>query len=602
MISLLILAPEKDYELELSDHITSLVTTLKELLIQPSSLITTKHALHSLFFAIWSMIWTPTENNPWPDPTIRCLAFLSIKTGGGFHEPVNVTPIIAKFERVLRLTMLQEIHKSMDQYAQCLKLQVWFTEKRQSTFNSLRSLQHQGSSIAYRAVGTPRIWWTDRETFLEMLYCGTHITFDDICKTFVQLEDEAIKLWEKEVLMGLQLHIAYTNLADDLANKDIHYSLFSDPQNKCFSDKKLLLQKILDTAHLETQFLLNRQGSKIWNLHALREWMQSYAKFEALLLIRMEMLSGGPSRGTELTALNYVNTGLRPQRNLLAFGNYIGMLRQYTKTQALSGKDKFLPHAFDAITSDLIVQDLALARPFAIFAAKLIYPNQVEKIRLYQERLLVNNGQEFTSIVLSNEMVRWTMPTTKYKLTLNPWRHICIGFKRKLCPAATKLVEEEDDEYDTIQALQSGHTRNTENRLYGLSPDVYAGAAEDIIPYFLEASTDWQIKTHTVPGGLALPYWKATHKHFDGLVAENKILPQKLLKRTTTNASSSSTNILQQILHSQTLLMEKIAQFQLEQVKLTEKISKVEAKLDSLLEIESPHSVPLFSVLKYIHC
>lgn len=62
---------------------------------------------------------------------------------------------------------------------------------------------------------------------------------------------------------------------------------------------------------------------------------------------------------------------------------------------------------------------------------------------------------------------------------------------------------------DDVDALQAGHTRATENRIYGLSPQSLAGAAEDILPLFLEASTKWQKCCKAMPGGSGLPYRQA---------------------------------------------------------------------------------------------
>jgi hypothetical protein len=67
----------------------------------------------------------------------------------------------------------------------------------------------------------------------------------------------------------------------------------------------------------------------------------------------------------------------------------------------------------------------------------------------------------------------------------------------------------EEDENDSVQAQQSGHSRRTENRVYGLSPDAMAGAPEDLLPLFLDASTDWQVACKVVPGGLGLTYSQA---------------------------------------------------------------------------------------------
>ncbi len=77
-----------------------------------------------------------------------------------------------------------------------------------------------------------------------------------------------------------------------------------------------------------------------------------------------------------------------------------------------------------------------------------------------------------------------------------------------------ELTVEDDETEDSIQALQSGHSRHTENRLYGITAESLAGAAEDVLPMFLDASTDWQVACCIVPGGHMLPYSEAASNTF----------------------------------------------------------------------------------------
>jgi hypothetical protein len=76
----------------------------------------------------------------------------------------------------------------------------------------------------------------------------------------------------------------------------------------------------------------------------------------------------------------------------------------YHKSGGLTGHDKLIPHALDGLTSDLVIQDLVLARPFACLAAKMCFPDQPQVHQLYQDRLFVNNGKEFQTSDLTGAM------------------------------------------------------------------------------------------------------------------------------------------------------------------------------------------------------
>lgn len=116
----------------------------------------------------------------------------------------------------------------------------------------------------------------------------------------------------------------------------------------------------------------------------------------------------------------------------------------------------------------------------------------------------------------------------------------------------------EEDEQDTIEALQSGHSRSTENRIYGLSMDALSGASEDILPFFLDSSTDWHKVCKVVPGGLAIPYQQAQSKHFEAL----KLSKAFTLGNTPSFSSSSNNNSSHPILDTDALVHQVIAKME----------------------------------------
>ncbi|KAG6809556.1 hypothetical protein H0H87_011726, partial [Tephrocybe sp. NHM501043] len=123
-------------------------------------------------------------------------------------------------------------------------------------------------------------------------------------------------------------------------------------------------------------------------------------------------------------------------------------------------------------------------------------------------------------------MQRITEPTIGAKLGLAAWRQVSIAFKRKLCTKLEHMME--TDSRDTIEAQQASHSRQTENRIYGLSADALSGVAEDVLPLYLDASTEWQLEAKAVPGGLGLPYEACRSVHFEGLVNKGIIVHPKM--------------------------------------------------------------------------
>jgi hypothetical protein len=243
-----------------------------------------------------------------------------------------------------------------------------------------------------------------------------------------------------------------------------------------------------------------------WNKIELRNWLFQYSQFEEIQISRAEMTGGGPGHLAELAAMNRSNTQTRHKRNFCILWPYVSVLRMYVKTGNISGQDKLIPHALDGLSSDLLIQDQVLARPFAIMAVKMCFPDRPDIHQLYEERLFVNNCKEYVSRDITNCMVRFTSPVVGVGLGINDWRHISKAFKQKLCN-------------------QAGRTRSTGNRVYAVSHDTLAGIAEDVLPLFLESSTDWQKILGVVPGGLGLVYKAAKGIHYAQLIGNGIIAP-----------------------------------------------------------------------------
>jgi hypothetical protein len=279
---------------------------------------------------------------------------------------------------------------------------------------------------------------------------------------------------------------------------------------------------IVEHPVLYKRFFSDDDGIPTWNVMALQKWLFNYAKFHSIQLASIEMKAGSPGHGTELCCLEYQNTHTRPQRGLYIMGTHLAVVCQYHKSGSITGKDKVIPHSLDAVTSDLVIQDLSIARPFAELAAYICYPHNQDIQSYFNSYLFVNNRNLFTTTDITNVLKTYTLPVYDVGLGVNDWRHISAAFRRKICPGLENIIED-DSNQETVQALQSGHTRQTENRICGISTEALAGSADEVLPMFLDASTDWQVACKVVPGGHLLPYSEARMELFDQLSSNQAI-------------------------------------------------------------------------------
>ena len=271
-----------------------------------------------------------------------------------------------------------------------------------------------------------------------------------------------------------------------------------------------LVTAIINDQELSKQFLCDHigpDGGVLWNVLRLRRWLTAYTEFSGILMARVEMTAGSPARGTEVACLEYRNTPARQGRGLYVMGKYLATLCRYHKSQNITMQDKLIPHALDGLCSDLIVQDLAIARPFAELASYLCFPNKPEMQACYRTFLFVKKGELFDTTKLSAYLKHYTEHGLGYGAGVNGWRHINIAFRRQLCPRIFKMME--NNENEMIAAQQAGHSVHTERRLYGLSDESMLVESHIHLQHFLDASTDWQNLCRVVPGGQGLPYNKA---------------------------------------------------------------------------------------------
>ncbi|KAJ3506846.1 hypothetical protein NLJ89_g6640 [Agrocybe chaxingu] len=480
-------------------------------------------AVFTLLANLWQRPWVPTQERRISDPTVIYVALSTLQPSGQFQEPKNVTNIIARIEYCMRLTFLKLIHEAPTLEYGIYSNQPWFIEKVESPFNSLRTLQHLATSIAYQTQSLPRVWWDDRKAYASMIYKGDRIQFDQIRSMLSALEEDMADLWEHHILLSTGVKVSYVDLHDDLSNREAGYSFIHDPRNDLFQDRRRLVKAVLSDPDQRVRFI-NSTTSQ-WNVHELRQWLSHYARFHLLLLLKSNLTGGSPGRITELTAMQLCNLVTYPLRNLVVFGRHVALLCTYMKTSANSGYDKLIPHSLDAFTSDLLVQDLAIARPFAEFAIRKCHPDSPEIHALFKNHIFINHTRLFTTDDVTTELKRSCIPHLGIEIGVNGWRHISTAFRRVLCPRFTHLLDD-DPENESIDALQSGHTRQTENRIYGVSQDALAGASEDVLPLFLDASTDWQLQCSVVPGGLRLSYNEARMSRFEDLVGAGVISPR----------------------------------------------------------------------------
>lgn len=334
----------------------------------------TVDTLHAIFLALWMEVWPADMESHFSDPTICFLAIFTLKKDGHFQHPKKVTGILAKLCRAIRLTVLAEVHARFQSKRATSLLEAFHSvawavqEGNTSTFHKLMFYQHYASAISMQTISLPKIVWPfkDEGRFDTMLFEGQLASLKQFLEIIVDLELEAIDLWENKILRGAVLYAPHHVLADNLRNNTQGYSMFREAVNGFINMRHELGTYLLQLTGDKGSFTQEIPGTRQRSLKIpeVRIWLQDLARLEGILQLLVEMKSGSPIRLAELCATLSHNTEYR-LRNLMAFGKRIMLIRQYTKTTSNRQMDSLIPSLLAALDADLWIQVQTFARPVA---------------------------------------------------------------------------------------------------------------------------------------------------------------------------------------------------------------------------------------------
>lgn len=380
-----------------------------------------------------------------------------------------------------------------------LNLRQHFTVGTDSTFHSIRSLQHRASSLVMSTQSEPNMKWKQNSKKTTLIYKGGEVSLEKLQQSQGALEDKTVATLT-HLLFDHPFHIDLTALKDDMGNTTPGYSLFTDRANAhILGHVDTLAQHILDTPSLRDRFVILTNGRLIWNPIALADWLRNYAYLDLLCLVQVEMNCGAPGRTTELTGMPRVNTGGGMVRALRIIDDHVALMRTYHKMRAAHGHDRLIPHSLNASLGAVMIYKEAICRPFAQLCASILYPGNQAVKNLFQTFLFVNYDRPFTGDDLSYEMKSWTGKHIGVPLGVRDWRQVSTPLRREHAGLEEMWLEEE---LDTVDSAQAGHSHRVDFLRYGVTDRASTGLAEDYIGPFFATSVKWHHVLRLVPGKL----------------------------------------------------------------------------------------------------
>lgn len=454
--------------------------------------------IHALCQTLWTQAWDKFPD-PLADPTNRFCVWSSLRNDNGHAFVATLTTTFAALKFCIRISMVYETRVKGAPIDRINSLKPWYTDMATaSTFTTLCNYSRIAASVER---STPKdtfdFTWTEKEGATEFSFKGNKAKASDVRLMAAKLDAEVVSQWEEKVLLSLPLHVKTERLTEDVGDGTPGYCFIDDPRNN-LPPPTALYDAILTDAELRSRFFVEVNGSYTWNHAAAAEWLADYAELNRLLLLRCEILAGGARRGTELVNMIYRSSSVQSRRNLSVLDPHVMLLATYSKTSSITGRDRFIPHSLDAITGDILLQSLILARPLAALLAGVLHPSDKEVQGLYTYSLFVNNARPFATDDITKSLKALSLSCLGFEAGVRIFRQLFIFLRRMWCPNASRILDSGFD--DMISAEQAGHTVTLESAHYGLSQDSLTGLNEDTLPLMLAASVSWQKAMEVVPG------------------------------------------------------------------------------------------------------
>ncbi|KAL1749633.1 hypothetical protein FB107DRAFT_225164 [Schizophyllum commune] len=520
------------------------------------------HFIHNVLTALWLQDWRGAAPvNAMCDPTMAYVGVQAVRKNGEFMDAHGLTGVCARLFYCIRVCVLWEVHNrtggAVDPGAVTAAAQVhaaapllqFVQEDNLSTFAALKSASHYANAIVYTTPGRPVITWVDTETYTTLICHGQRISLDNLRSIVEHLQKEVITKFE-DLTAGLNTDIDYSQILDDPQQARAGYSALDATRPL---DEEAF-NKFFDALLAHPDLGLTENGEP--DVGRIMAWMMKLGDLEETLMTLVHFTSGGPARGTELTCLLVRNTAER-LRNLVVYGERPLVLRDYSKTTGLLQHDKTITASLDAVSGDIVCRIHRFCRPVAEWFAKIAFgADRAEAmIERYRTRLFVRYDGELSSDHLSTRMAKASTKAAKVRITLRDHRHIYTAFNRKLIPMGGDEDEDDiEDENVAIDAEQTGHTARTAQRLYGHANNTVSGAREDRTNLFIQNSDRWASILGLVPGGHALPYYKATMAAFDSIVTG----PARARRRMLASSGGLSEDVGKDLMAAITALTSKV--------------------------------------------
>jgi superfamily II DNA helicase RecQ len=270
--------------------------------------------------------------------------------------------------------------------------------------------------------------------------------------------------------------INLNDLKEDFSNNNINFS-FLDLNPQFNKYKNYLIQRLFNSNDLLFKELINSKNKNkdiVFKENNINNWLQKREDFLKYILLLIHMFSGPPARGTEISDLYLINSGIKSLRNIYYFkkSESFILILYYNKGNSIRGVNKNNIRILSKETSYLLLLYIIFIHP--LYEYIMIEFKKEKEITQYNN--IFNN---ITSEILSKYI---KIETTKYlesPLNISAFRHILIYLIRN--NINNNYIKEDEEEEEQIEDILANHTTSVANRVYARDQFTITNGKADLL-------------------------------------------------------------------------------------------------------------------------
>lgn len=433
-------------------------------------------------------------------------AVLGIRKDGCFSEATNYTLHLSAFIKIAQLLVIQRsiLAVELDEVNHAADILDIIQDRfivygTRSPMNWAQKLRTYGKKIQDTTTSLEYIIWTDDGE--QLTYKDFQVTMTNL-KSFVakqvsiaqdQLHD-LLLIHQDEDRKSVTPKFNLRSLKDDPTIDEPGWNFLKHAENSALHGyEDWLLTRIVKTDWLQDEFLESKQSAK-WKKQAVHRYLKQVDSFLERLLFVIHITGGQPSRGTELTSLQFCNSTHGIRRSVFIENGLISFVTFYHKGYSVQGLTKIIHRYLPREISELVVYYLWLVLPFAQRLEILALDKSFHSIStsfLWGSEIKDGHIIPWQSSRLSDVISREFKFHLSTSANIQVWRHAVIAISRRHLKQKKFRKDYDLGQTPTWADKQSCHTTPVAGAIYARGIEEAPGHVASARTEYRQISREW---------------------------------------------------------------------------------------------------------------